>query len=293
MAILTRRSFTKLAAGTVAGAAFAARLDLRAAAPNSTFRGVLIGAQSYSFRDRELDAAIAGLQEAGISGVELWQGHFEPRRVQREDLRKFRLETPASFYKDVRGKFDNAGINVYAVNISFRDDWTEEEIAKGFDAADALGVNVITASSNQKTVARVAPLAEKRKIRIAVHNHSRIDPNEFATPEDFETAMAQSPAVAVNLDIGHFTAANFDAVAFLKKHHARIVTLHIKDRKKDQGPNLPFGEGDTPIKAVLATLRDQKWNIPAGIEYEYKGADAVAEMKRCVEYCRAALEAQS
>jgi hypothetical protein len=36
-------------------------------------------------------------------------------------------------------------------------------------------------------------------------------------------------------------------------------------------------------------LRDRQWAIPAGIEYEYRGADTVAEVKRCVEYCRQAL----
>jgi sugar phosphate isomerase/epimerase len=256
-------------------------------------KGVLIGAQSYSFRDRWLDAAIDGLKSAGISGVELWQGHFEPRepgaRPDREKLRAWRLSTPASYFKDVRAKLDRAGIELYAVNISFRDDWTDEEVAKGFDQAEALGIKTITASSNQRTVARVAPIASKRGMIIAVHNHSNIEPNEFATPDDFLKAMAVSPAVRVNLDIGHFTAANFDAVDFLRQHHDRIVTLHIKDRKRNQGPNVPFGEGDTPIKPVLQMLRDRQWAIPAGIEYEYRGADTVAEVKRCVEYCRQAL----
>jgi sugar phosphate isomerase/epimerase len=126
---------------------------------------------------------------------------------------------------------------------------------------------------------------------VAMHNHSIVDPEEFATPADFEKAM-KGPGrerIAVNLDVGHFTAANFDAVAFLTKHHARIVTLHIKDRKKDQGAVVPFGEGDAPLAAVLKLLRTRRWNIPANIEYEYPGTDSVAEVKRCLEFCQRAL----
>ena len=101
--------------------------------------------------------------------------------------------------------------------------------------------------------------------------------------------QGMSEYIAINLDIGHFTAANFDAVDFLKSHHEHIVTLHIKDRKKNQGDNLPFGEGETPIKEVLQLLKQNKWKIPANIEYEYKGADTVAEVRRCFEYCKSAL----
>jgi len=67
------------------------------------------------------------------------------------------------------------------------------------------------------------------------------------------------------------------------------VTLHLKDRKKDHGANLPFGQGDTPIKEVLKTLEEHRWPIPANIEYEYKGGDTVEEVKKCYEYCKAAL----
>ena len=56
--------------------------------------------------------------------------------------------------------------------------------------------------------------------------------------------------------------------------------------------NLPFGQGDTPIVAVLQLLRDKGWKIPANIEYEYgkPGMDTVAEVKKCFAYCKKALE---
>ena len=96
-------------------------------------------------------------------------------------------------------------------------------------------------------------------------------------------------AIKAMVDIGHFVAAGFDPVDFLKTHHDRILTLHIKDRKKDQGPNVPFGQGDTPIKEVLQLLKTNKYKIPANIEYEYKGGDTVEEVRKCYEYCKNAL----
>lgn len=290
MADITRREWNKLAFGATAAALVPGGLET--AKPNSVVKGVQLGAQSYSFRDRSLDEAIKGYLEVGLNCCELWSGHIEPEGLKGDELRKWRLSAPLSTFKDVQKKFKTAGIELYGYNYSFREDFTDEEIARGFEIAKALGAKVITASSNVSTAKRIDPFAKKHKMRVGMHNHSNIKPNEFATPEDFSKAMeGMSEYICINLDIGHFTAANFDAVDYLTKHHDRIVTLHIKDRKKDQGDNVVFGEGDTPIKPVLETLMNNKWKIPANIEYEYKGADTVAEVKKCYEYCRRALGA--
>jgi sugar phosphate isomerase/epimerase len=290
MADLTRREWNQLALGAMATAGLP--FSLQTAKPNSIVNGVHIGAQSYSFRDRPLDEAIKAYLEVGLSTCELWSGHIEPKGLNREDLRKWRLTEPLSTFDVVKKKFKTAGIELYGFNYSFREDYTDEEIARGFEIAKALGAKVITASSNVTTAKRIDPFAKKYKMRVGMHNHSNIKPNEFATPDDFSKAMeGMSEYICINLDIGHFTAANFDAVDYLTKHHDRIVTLHIKDRKKDQGENVVFGEGDTPIKPVLETLMKNKWKIPANIEYEYKADDTVAEVKKCYEYCKKALSA--
>ncbi len=255
-----------------------------------TYRGVTLGVQSYSFRDRSLDAAIDAMKQVGLQSCELWQGHAEPRDVPRAELRRWRETVAIDEFRRAREKFERAGMTLSAYNISFRDDFSDAEIERGFEAAKALGAPVITASANIRTVARIAPAAARHRMLVGMHNHSTNDPNEFATPHNLEDALGAGRFIAVNLDIGHFTAANFDAVDFLRRHHARIVSLHIKDRRRNQGPNVPFGEGDTPIGAVLRLLRDEKWTIPANIEYEYDGGDTVEEVRRCLEYCRRQLD---
>ena len=276
----SRREFTKLAIA-------AASATLAFGKPDSNIQGVKIGAQSYSFRTMPLDDAIKAMSDIGLSYVELWQGHLEPK--DKAELKAWRT-SPASLeqMKDVRRKFNNAGIRIYAMNYSFRANNTDEEVLHGMEMAKLLGTKIITASSNVDQAKRLNDLAGKAGVKVAMHNHSNTkDPNEFATPESFAKAMDGNPNILINLDIGHFTAANYDAIDYLQKHHDRIATLHIKDRKKDQGPNVPLGEGDTPIKAVLQLLKKNKsWGIPAMIEYEYKGTDPVVEVRRCFEYCR-------
>ena len=294
MADLTRREWGALVA---AGLAAAPLRHLAAQTAGSTVAGVRIGTQSYSFRSQPLDQAIESMRSVGLGFCELWQGHIETRdRInapadadRREALRQWRLGVPLETFAAIRKQFDAAGVTLTAYNLSFQRDFTDGEIRKGFEMAKALGVDVITASAHLSVMPRVDPIAREFKMRVGVHNHSKIAHDEFATPDDFEAAMKGHGNVAVNLDIGHFTAANFDAVDYLEKHHDRIVSLHIKDRKRDQGPNLPFGEGDTPIIAVLRLLRDRKWDIPAQIEYEYKGEDTNKEVARCLEYCKKAL----
>ncbi|MEJ7618456.1 MAG: sugar phosphate isomerase/epimerase [Pyrinomonadaceae bacterium] len=293
---MNRRQWAALTLGGLAGAALAPELLAAQRKVNSKFSGVQIGAQSYSFRDRPLDEMITAMKQTGLGSCELWQGHLEPRstreaRIPREDVRKWRMETPLSFFQDVRKKFNRAGIDLYAYNYSFRDDFTDEEIDRGFQMAKALGVRAITASSTVNVAKRIDKYASKYKIPVGMHNHANLkDPNEYATPESFAKAMeGASPYIQINLDIGHYTAANFDPLEYLKQHHQHIVTIHLKDRKRDHGANLPFGEGDTPIKQALGLMRDNRWRFPANIEYEYKGADAVVEVKKCLDYCKQAL----
>jgi sugar phosphate isomerase/epimerase len=302
----TRREFGRL---TLTGLA----LPLFSGLANSTFGGVRLGVQTYSFRDlpkppdgNVIDFVIKAMTDCGLSDCELWAPQVEPRgpnvgrgapstpeadrarQKAREDLRAWRTNTGLDHFRAIKKRFDAAGISIYAYNYSFSGDMTDAEIDRGFEMAKALGAEIITASTNLTVAKRVVPFADKHRMIVAMHGHSnRTDPNEFCTPESFDAAMKMSKYFKVNLDIGHFTAADFDAVAYIRQHHADITNLHLKDRKKNEGDNVSWGEGDTPIREVLVMLKREKWPIRTYIEYEYRGAGTpIQEVAKCFEYAK-------
>jgi len=213
-------------------------------------------------------------------------------RARNEDVRKWRLSVSMDKFKEVRSKFDAAGIDLQLLCFNMNEAITDEEIEYAFQMAKALRVNAISCSTQVTVAKRIAPFADKHKIMFGFHGHDATwDPNEFATPETFAIAMSYSKYLGVNLDIGHFTSGNYDPVAYIKEHHARITNLHLKDRKRDHGGNVPWGQGDTPIKEVLLLLKKEKYPIPANIEYEYgkPGMDTVAEVTKCLQFCKSVL----
>jgi sugar phosphate isomerase/epimerase len=215
------------------------------------------------------------------------------QRARSEELRKWRLSVSMDKFKDVRKKFDKAGIDLALLCFNMQDSMADEEIDYAFQMAKALRAKAITTSTTVSMSKRIAPVADKHKMLIGYHGHDQTsDPNQFATLESYATAFGYGKYNGVNLDIGHFTASNYDAIAFIKEHHARITNLHVKDRKKDHGPNTPFGQGDTPVKDVLQLLRKSKYPFPANIELEYpipQGSDVMAEMAKCLKFCKDAL----
>lgn len=212
-------------------------------------------------------------------------------RENRQKLRDWRLNTTMKHFEDVRQKFAGAGIEIFAYTLNFSKDFSDAELDKCFQQARALRVKTIASSTQISMLPRLKPLAEKYKVPVAVHGHSETNnPDEFSSPETFQKALDMSPWFKVNLDIGHFTAAGFDPVAYIEEHHARITHLHLKDRRRNDGPNEPFGEGDTPIKQVLQLLKRKGYAIPALIEYEYEGTGSpVEEVNKCLAYCRSAI----
>jgi sugar phosphate isomerase/epimerase len=315
----TRRDLGKLAltATPLARAFGAPPID-------SKFGGVQIGAITYSFNSIAMphpEAIIRAYVEIGLGEAELMSNHCEAlagapampvfgrpgggrpqltseqmaeRNAAREKLTAWRADTTADTWSGVAKKFADAGIDLALLCYNMQDSMSAGDVEYGFTMAKGLGVRGITTSTTLTMAKRIAPVAEKHKLLVGYHGHDATDDaNQTATLESYDTLMAYGKYNGVNLDIGHFTAAGYDAVEFIKKHHAKITNLHVKDRKKDHGPNVAvWGTGDTPIKAVLQLLKAKRYPIPANLELEYPipaDSNIIAEAKKCLAYVKSCL----
>jgi sugar phosphate isomerase/epimerase len=318
----SRREFGKLA--LIGGPAVwaAAKMPLAAFEQiNSRIKGVQIGAITYSFRNiPDPNDIIKAYVTIGLGEMELMSGDAEklagapaaprgggggrgaaptPEQIAARDAAaKARLDWRSSAseatFRPVRKKIEDAGIDlrVLCYNMSNRaaNPTKDDEIEYAFNMAKWLGVKAMSTSTQVSMAKRLAPFAEKYKMMVGFHGHDSVDqPDEVHNEASFKAVMAAGKYLGANLDVGHYTAAGGDAVAFIKQYHDRITNLHFKDMIRNKSNSyVPFGQGDAPLKPVLLLMSQEKWDIPVNIEFEY-GGDPLVEIPKCLQFCRSAL----
>jgi sugar phosphate isomerase/epimerase len=326
--MLTRRQFGQLALPAIAAGSLGRPVALAGQARvNSTIGGVRLGVQSacFTFSGLGLDDIVKTMVSVGLAEIDIMSAHVEhylgapgvqlpgegrpgpwaresgarasgtaaapgagraaggrgADPAAREALRKWRTEIGLDKFAGVARKFSEAGLRLFSYNLSFNDSFSDAEIERGMEMTRSLGTRIITASSPLTVLPRVAAFAEKHDVVVALHNHT-------TGPDEFAQATAISRNIWINLDVGHFFASGHDPLAYIRTHHARITNLHVKDRKKNAGAEMPFGQGDTPLRETLLMVRREKYDFPVCIEYVGPDGPA-AELTRCLEYCRSVL----
>lgn len=314
---ISRRRFIGGAAALGAAAFLPGSLPGSSLSRNSAayarFKGVNIGVITYSFRSMPDSAEdlLGYLVELGLGNVELMSDPAEefagaparpstsrrrPRNMSdaeraewqnyAEELYRWRTTTSMDKYKQLRKKYNKEGVTIDVIKFGSMAQMSDEEIDYCFHVAKAVGAKGITLEISDEAAQKLAPFATKHKRLIGYHNHTQVDFNSWDKPASY------SKYNGLNLDIGHYVAAgNGSPIPLIQKYHDRILNLHMKDRKVD-GPNMPWGEGDTPIAEVLQLMKKEKYTFQASIELEYdipEGSNAVKEVANCIEYCKNAL----
>lgn len=289
----SRRHFIKVA---VAGLALSPVLEAKI---NSRVHGVYVGLQTYSLRGLRYEPVIAAMKQIGLGECELWATQVEPTRADVPDIAKWRSTVSMDFFTDVRKKFNQAGIEIYAYNPTFGAGGggrgrgrgagadgappppppapiTDEEIERIFQMSKALGAKTINSGIQPEVAKRVAPFAEKYKMAIGI----------FSQDAD---VLAMSKYFKYDIDIGNYTRAGNDALKFVQDNLDQLSDIHLKDCKL-KGASVPFGEGDSHIKEILQLLKKRKSQVRANIDCDYPGTGtSVEEVQKCFDYVKACL----
>jgi sugar phosphate isomerase/epimerase len=314
---LSRREFVAGAAA-LAATSMAPKWSRAQATPNSSFEGVQIGAITYSFRSMPGSAQdlLNYCIECGISSVELMGGPAEAfagapeferlsrprgaqateealtaynakRREQDEILSEWRQTVSMDKYAELRKMYNDAGVGIHIVKLGdINGNMPKEEIEYCFNVARTLGARGITTEISEEKAKALGPYADKHEIMIGFHNHTQVNASSWEKP------FSYGKYLGMNFDIGHYVAGTNESPLPIIERYApenRILSLHIKDRKVNNGPNMPLGMGDTPVALVLQWMKKNNASFPADIELEYsipEGSNAVKEVKKCVYYSK-------
>ncbi|MBE7537294.1 MAG: sugar phosphate isomerase/epimerase [Opitutaceae bacterium] len=320
MQTYTRRDFAKLALSAVpaAGLLSSANPLLGVAPPrkarvhpNSLVKGVQIGINvPYSFGNPAMSGAdvLSNCASLDLSAVELraqpvetYMGAapeliYQPAKgikvshaeleARKATLKSWRSSAPLARAKEFRKMYEDGGVKIEIVKVDNIFKLSDDELDYHFALAKTLGARAISSEISfvDDELKRVGRFADKHEFWVAYHGHTS------TTASIWEHAFTLARYHAANVDLGHFVAgSNMSPVPFIKRHHERITHVHLKDRKYREGPNTPFGQGDTPIGEVLRLIRDNRWLMQGTIEFEYKvpeGSDRMREIARAIQYCR-------
>ncbi len=204
---VSRRSFMGSVAVIGAAAVVPAKV-FAAAKPDSKFGGVQIGTITYSYRSMpgSAEEVLQHVVNSDISSIELMGGTAE--KFAGGSMEKF---------KDLRKMYADAGVGIHIVkfgNIGNKN-VPDDKINYYFEVAKALGAKCITREISEEAAKRLGPMADKHGIKIAFHNHTQINKSTYDGP-----ILGHGKNLAINLDVGHYTAANEDsAVDIIEKYH--------------------------------------------------------------------------
>ncbi len=312
---MKRRSFFQTSAILGAGLFLDSKSLFALDKPNSKFSGVQIGTITYSFRSLpgSVEQTLQYCVNSGVSAIELmgdvvedfagcpssasnkatWDALSSSKKAKA--MAAWRESVSMEKFIELRKMYNDAGVSIYAFKPNALSEVnTDGEIEYALKAAKALGAKSVTVELQKpKQSKRLGALAAKHEVYIGYHAHTQ------ATDTAWDIALEQSPYNSMNLDCGHYIAAGGantkeTLLALIEAKHDRITSMHMKDRanKDHGGANMPWGQGDTPLKEILLLMKEKKYSFPATVELEYDvpvDSDPVKEVAKCVAFAKKVL----
>jgi inosose dehydratase len=281
MSNLDRRRFLQAASAAAAGLVVLPALRAADDKKDNPYAPFTLGAQSYTFRNFDLEAALKRIKELGLKHVEITQKHL-PATADKDKI--------AAVLKLCK-EYDVTPL-AYGVQQFTKDTDANRKV---FEFGKALGVKMFSANPTEDSFDSLDKLVDEYKIAIGIHPHGPVGAKGKETLDHWYSAEIIMKAVKDHnaligacLDTGHLIRAaqlgkKLDPAEEVRTMGARNFGMHLKDHDNEKHTDVVFGKGVLDVPAVLKALKDVKFKGMISIEYEANPDDPSPDVAKCLE----------
>lgn len=274
---LDRRRFLQTSSAAALGLSTLPNLLPAEEKKDDAFGGFKLGAQSYTFRDFDLEPALKRMKELDLHYVEFFQKHAPLQSTPKQiaALRKLCADydiTPLAW--GVQGFSKNTDAN-----------------RKVFEFGKALGIQMFSADPDPDSFDSLDKLCEEYKIAIGIHPHGPQGKKEhrwYSAQVILKAVKDHHPLIGTCLDTGHLIRAaqlgdKLDPAEQIHLMGARNFGIHLKDHDNKKRKDVIFGKGSLDVPGVLMALREVKFKGLLSIEYEAHPQNPSPDVQACVQ----------
>jgi inosose dehydratase len=278
MSKTTRRAFLGSSLAAAAGAALgtSASCGGRTATAIGAAPGFELGLASYTFREFDLDAALAMARRVGLGRITLKDMHLP-------------LDSPGEAIRATVEKAKAGGLVPYGCGVIYMT--SEAEVDRAFVYAKAGGLGIIIGVPEHALLGRAERRVRETGISLAIHNHGPGD-LRYPTPRSIlDRIEGFDPRVGLCLDIGHCARSGLDPSEEAALCGPRLIDVHMKDVSAStaEGGTVEVGRGVIDIPRFLRTLAVMGFGGTLAFEHEKDGRDPLAGLAESVGYVRGVL----
>lgn len=281
---IDRRHFLRASAAATATAALVGR-SARAGYKDegSTIGGYKVGVQSYTYRQFNLEQTLKKIQDLGLGWVEFYNKHVNPASTPEQ------IKAVLKVCDEYKVKPIAFGVHSFTKN--------HDQNRKAFEFGKVLGITTLSADPSPDSFDSLDKLVSEYDIAIAIHPHGPIGNGRlhrwYSAELIMDAVKNHHPKIGSCLDTGHLIHAaelgkHLDPAQQVRVMGARNFGLHLKDYDNKKKTDVPFGQGELDVTAVLKALKDVSFKGYISIEYEAHAEEPTADMTACVKYLREA-----
>jgi sugar phosphate isomerase/epimerase len=220
--------------------------------------GIKIGLQTWTCRHMEFDEVVDFAVKHHIKYLQMISKHIDPNGAPEETKRK-------------KAVLDQHGLICYTFGVN-RTSMDKEQNRKLFEFAKLMGIKMIVVEpKNMAEWDNLEALVKEYNIKLAIHNHGLA--STYGNPETVKKVLdSRDKRIGVCLDVGHLTAAGFDAAKTFREYNGRVYDIHLKDKKtetvdgKKSESDVVNGTGDANYKGLFTELAKSHWSGVLAIE---------------------------